>query len=143
MSDDARRYADELERCHRLSLDVVRSTPGVIAQMRRARYHAERVRVFKKIGVTATVAFLREETLQALAGKHPQSAVERWFALHALEFGGPVATSTVDLMDEGVRKLVRDDIAHAVVESSRAAQGVARRQCPDCDNWGCEGGGCV
>lgn len=124
--NDVKRVADEIERCHRASLDVTAPAPPLrTVQIRNARYHAERARVLRRVGVTAAVAFLREEALEALAGNPARGGAPRWFALHRLESGGPPIEHTVDLMSEGVRKLEREGVADVVAESGRAA----RREC--------------
>lgn len=122
MSDDAQLYADELARCHRLSLDVTATDPRErVPQMRRAKYHAERSRIFTKVGPAATVAFLREEALAALAGSPPGS-LSRWFQLHALEFGVEPAESAIEFMEAAAEALIREGVADIVAESGRAAR---------------------
>lgn len=120
MSDDAQRYADELARCDRLSLDVTEPAPPQrTVQLRSARYYQERARVLRLIGQDRAVALLREEAFHALAGARPDSWLERWFQLHYLEFGGPPVEHTTDLMDQGVRKLAGEGVADMVAESNR------------------------
>ncbi len=119
MTGDAQRHADEVARCLKLSLDVTAPAPPLrIKQIRDAKYYAERARILDLVGVERGIAFLREEALRALT--HGQdSNLERWFQLHALEFG-PVAANMVDLMGEAVRKLVTEDFADVVAEQGRA-----------------------
>lgn len=120
MTDDAQRYADELARCHRLSLDVTAPAPPQrTTELRSAKYYAERARILRLIGQDRAVALLREEMLSALAGARPGNWLERWFQLHHLEFGGPPVEGTADLMDRGVRKLVEEGVADLVAESCR------------------------
>jgi hypothetical protein len=119
MSDDAQRYADELDRCHRLSLDVTAPAPPQrTVQLRDARYYADRARVLTLVGVERGVAFLREETLRALTGDR-DGGMERWFRLHCLEFGGPPIEHVNVLMGKGVRKLEGEGVADMVAESCR------------------------
>ncbi len=137
-ASDEHLYEQEIARCHMASLAVTAADPRErTGQMRSAKYHAERERVFRKVGTAATVAFLREEMLNALTGGGPDGALTRWFRLHALEFGDEI-NHVADLMDAGARKMISEGVADLAAESGRRLRdGEARKVCrrhgmPEC-----------
>lgn len=146
---DWQRWQDELQRCHVLSLQVTAPVPPLrVVQTREAKYYEQRGRVLSLVGPERAVAFLREETLHALAGAPPLGPAARWYPLHVLEFGRPpegsdfvefpTSVAMVSLMNEGVRQLMREGIADQVAEYGREQRG-SRPQCPWCHTTECDG----
>lgn len=144
---DPQRYADELERCRILGMEVPAPypSPSSVTTGNDARYYAERGRVLAAVGPERAVAFLREETLAALTGC-TAGPWGRWMALHVLEkFGAyhPESITTgsliVGLMQEGILKLIEDDVIGDVIEAGRARRHAWATSCPTCPGGICDG----
>ena len=115
--NDYQRWEEELRRCDLLGAQAQEpetlkypddwATLEKITQRKRERsatYHRERARVLRKIGPVQTVAFLREEALEALKPPSEGSVnfFTRWFILEKLERSGgvpPGLFAPVTLMD--------------------------------------------
>lgn len=145
---DQQRYADELERCRILGMEVPAPypSPSSVTTGNDARYYAERGRVLAAVGLAKAVAFLREEALAALTGRSV-GPLSRWMALHALErFGAfrpeniTTGSLVVGLMEEGIRKLMMtDDVVGDVINAGRARRYVWATSCPTCPGGICDG----
>lgn len=150
---DRQRFEDELRRCELLSAEVkAPCPPGPVTPNNDARYYAERGRILRRMGVDRAVAFLREETLAALAGTK-QGKINRWFILARLDKFGDVTPSyealarstIVDLLDAGVGQLTPDVlqvvITHAWEQRARKAEELrqAALSCDWCIGDQCDG----